>query len=126
MKGGLLVDRLDILRLERWAANNKGVQDDTNRPCIHLKAVAISGIKKDLGRDVIRRPTYGFLPLSGVLDQSSKTKVAHFDIHIRVKEQVAEFEIPMDNLVRVHVVACANKLDHEEARFRLSEPAPTT
>jgi hypothetical protein len=83
----------------------------------------IRSIEEHLRGNIVRRPTYRLLPLAGVLNESRKPKVANLDVHIRVQEEVTKFQIPMDDLVSVHVVACADELDHEKASFGFGESA---
>ena len=83
----------------------------------------IRSIEEHLRGDIVRRPTYRLLPLAGVLNESRKPKVANLDVHIRIQEEVAKFQIPVDDLVGVHVVACADELDHEKASFGFGKSA---
>lgn len=85
--------------------------------------MSVGGIEKHLRRNVVRRATYGLLALTGAFDECSESKVANFDIHVRIQEEVAKFEITMDDLVRVHVVTSSNELNHEESSLRFSEAA---
>ena len=83
----------------------------------------IRSIEEHLRGDIVRRPTYRLLPLAGVLNESRKPKVANLDVHICIQEEVTKFQIPGDDLVGVHVVACADELDHEKASFGLGKSA---
>jgi hypothetical protein len=64
--------------------------------------------------NIVRRAADGLLLLPGALDKHTKTKVPDFDVHVHVKEKVAKLEVAVDNLVGVHVVAGADKLNHEK------------
>lgn len=86
--------------------------------------MTVGGVEEDFWGNVIWSPTDRLLALSRILDQCGKTKVSDFDIHVRVQENITELQVAMDDLVGVHVMTPADKLDHKEARFRLSK-APT-
>jgi len=88
--------------------------------------MAISRVKEHFRRNIVWRSTDGLLPLARILYQSGKSEVSDLDVHVSIKEQVPELEVAMDDLMGVHVVACPNELDHEEAGFGLREAATTT
>lgn len=88
--------------------------------------MAICRIKEDFGSDVVGSPANGLLPFSGILDQRSKAEIRDLDVHIGIKKQIPEFQISMDDLVRVHVLACSNELNHEEADLRFRETASSS
>ena len=83
-------------------------------------------IEKNLGCDVVRCATNSLLAFSWGFDEGGETEVAYFDVHISVEEDVAKLEVAMNDLVVVHILACANELDHEEASFRFCEAPSTT
>ena len=120
-----LVDGLDVCGLEWGAANDEGVEDDADGPGVNFKGVAVGGVEEDLRSNVVGGAAYGLLALSWVFDEGGEAKVAHFEVHGGVEEEVTEFEIAVDNLVSVHVVACTGKLDDVEAGFGFSEAAAT-
>ena len=53
-----------------------------------------------------------------------ETEVANLDVHVLVKEDVAELEVTVDDLMSVHVMACANELDHVESGLGFREAFP--
>lgn len=120
-----LVNSFDIFRLERRATDDKSVKNDANRPSINLEAVTVGGIEEHFWSYVIWCPTNRLLPLPGVFNQCSQTKVSDLNVHVGIQEDIAELEIPVDNLVHVHVVACTNELNHEETGLWFGEPAST-
>ena len=122
----VLVDILDLLGLERWSSNNQGVKNNPDRPNVYLEGMAVRGIKQNLWRNIIRRSAYCLLPLSRVFDECREPEIPHFDVHIPIQEQITQFEIAMNDLVRVHVVAGSYKLEHEEPCFGLCEAPSTT
>lgn len=122
----LLINSFDLFSLEGRASDDQGVQDDTHRPSINLEAMAIGSIKQHFRCDIVRGTTNSFFPLARALNEGSEPKVTDFDVHIYIEEQVSQFEITMDDLVRVHVMACSNELHHEVSCFWLGEaPAAT-
>jgi len=64
--------------------------------------------------------------LSPGLSKVQRDRNLHLDVHIRIEKEVAQFKITMDYLVRMHVVASADELNHEESCFRLCKPAPSS
>ena len=46
------------------------------------------------------------LSFSIIIKSSSKTKVSNFKLHLIIDEEVAEFEISVNNVVTVEVLAC--------------------
>jgi hypothetical protein len=106
----LLIHLFDVFGLEGGPADDKCVEDDTDGPGVNLEAVSVRGVEQYLWRNVVRRATNRFLPLAGALNKRGQTKVADFDVHVRVKEKVAKLEVTVDDLVGVHVVAGANEL----------------
>lgn len=83
--------------------------------------MSVRYVEQHLRRNIIRCSTNRLLPLTRILDQRCESKVSHLDIHVAVKEEIAELQIAVDHLVLVHVVTGTNQLDHEEARFGLGE-----
>ena len=86
-----LINLFDILHLERQTANNRRVW-----------------------RNIVRGSTDSLLPFARTLYKRGKAKVANFDVHVRIKEKVAEFQITMDDLMGAHVMAGTGELYHEE------------
>ena len=123
-RGDSLVDGLDVLGLEGRAADDESVEDDADGPRVDLEAVAIRLVEQHLGRDVVGRAADRLLALAGDLDERGEPEVADLDVHVLVEEDVAELEVAVDDLVRVHVLARADELHHEEARLGLGEAAP--
>ena len=125
LPGDSLINLFDVLRLKRWTADDKCVQDDTDRPGIDLKAVSVRGVEQYLWGDIVRRAANSLLPLARALDKRGETEVTNLDVHVAVKEQVPKLQITMDHLVGVHVMAGTNELYHKESRFRLCEDTTT-
>ena len=56
---------------------------------------------KDLRGDIVRRTANRALLLTIKVELRGKAKVAQFDLHLVVEEEVAEFEVTVDDSVRV-------------------------
>jgi hypothetical protein len=87
--------------------------------------VSVCRVEQYLWRNVVRRSTDSFLPFARTLDKRSKAKVANLDVHVRIKEKVAEFQITMDHLMGMHVMAGTDELYHEEPRLWLRKDTTT-
>lgn len=87
-------------RLERRFPNNERVDDDAQRPNIHLVRVAALAFE-DLGGDIVRRTANRALLLAIKVKLRGKAEVTQLDLHLVVEEEVAEFEVTMDDSVRV-------------------------
>jgi hypothetical protein len=118
-----LVDCFDILCLERWLANYESVQDNSNRPRVNLEAVSVILVEEYFRSDVVWCPADGLLTFTRALNQGCQPKVSHFDVHVGIEEEVAKFQVTVNDLVCVHVVTCAKKLNHEETSFWFCEAA---
>ena len=125
LPGNSLIHFLDVLRLKGWTADDKRIQDDTDRPGINLEAVSVCSVEQYLWGNIVRRAADSLLPLARVLDERGETKVTNLDVHIGIKEEVPKLKIAMDHLMGVHVMAGANELYHKESRFRLCEDTTT-
>ena len=86
--------------LERRFSNNERVDDDAQRPNIHLVRVAALAFE-DLGGDIVRRTADRALLLAIKVKLRGKAEVTQLDLHLVVEEEVAEFEVTMDDSVRV-------------------------
>jgi hypothetical protein len=90
-----------------------------DEPGVNLEAVSVYRVERYFWCNIVRRSTDGLLPFARTLNKRSKAKVANLDVHVRIKEKVAQFQITMDHLMGVHVMAGADQLYHEEPRFWL-------
>ena len=61
-------------------ADDKFVQDDTDRPGINLKAVSIRSIKQYLRGNIVRCAANSLLPLARALDKRGETEVTSLDV----------------------------------------------
>lgn len=65
---------------------------------------------QDLRCDVIRRSTYSLLHISLSLDLGGQSKIAYLSVHLVVDQNIAEFQIAMDDALTVDVNECLNDL----------------
>ena len=87
--------------------------------------MTVHGIEQNLGCDIVGGAANGFLPFSGLLDEGGETEVSHLDVHVAVQEDVAEFEVAVDDLVGVHIMTSTDELYHEETGFGFSKSSST-
>ena len=79
------VRRLDVLGFKRRLSDEHGVQDHTQRPDVHLIAVAVFAVQ-DLGSDVVRRAAYR-PPLFQVgLQLGRETEIADLEGNLFLQE----------------------------------------
>lgn len=60
---------------------------------------------------------------TGCLYKCGKSKIADFDVHVAIEKQVPQFQVSVNDLIAVHVVASPYDLDKEEPCFGLGESA---
>lgn len=121
-----LVNSLDVLRLERRTADNESIEDDTDRPGVHLETVPVRSVEQHLRSDIIRGTADRLLALTRILNKRRQSEITDLDVHVAIQKDVAQFQVPMDDLVVMHIVARADELNHEESRFRLGEASTST
>jgi hypothetical protein len=83
----------------------------------NLEAASVCRVEKHLQYNIIRCSTNGLLPFAGTLDKCGKAKAANLDIHVRIEEKIVQFQIRMDHLVGMHVMASTGELYHKEPRL---------
>jgi hypothetical protein len=67
----------------------------------------------DLRSDVVGRSTHGSLLLLAEFQLGCQSEIPNLDLHIDIEEDIAEFEIAVDNTVAVHVLHGGDELQHE-------------
>ena len=81
---------------------------------------------EDFRSNIIRCTTNRSLPFSIELKFGSEAKVADFDFHLIVQEEIAQFEVSVDNSMRMQVFDGITKLCHVALYFQFMESlAPT-
>jgi len=115
-----LVRALDVFGLVGRFANEHRVQDDAHGPDVDFEGVSPLGFValNDFGCNVVGRPANGFALFVLVLDARREPEVTHFDVHVAVEKQVAEFEIAVNDVLVVHVPCRLQELSHVIGRFR--------
>jgi hypothetical protein len=122
----LLIDGLDLLRLEWRTTNDKCVQNDADGPGVHFEAVTVRGVEEYLWSNIIWCATDGLLAFARILDQSSKAEIPDLDIHTGIQKQVSEFEITVNDLVGMHIMASSYDLHHKESDLGVGETTSAT
>jgi hypothetical protein len=112
-----LINFFDVLGLEGWTADDKRVYNDPDGPGINLEAASVCRVEQYLQHNIIRCSTNGLLPFAGTLDKCGNAKATNLDTHVRIEEKIVQFQIKMDHLVGMHVMASADELYHKEPRL---------
>jgi hypothetical protein len=99
------------------------VEDNSERPDINLEAVTYFSIQ-DFGGDVIRRSANGVLTIGGTVDFGRKAQISDFNFHVFGEEQIAQFQVTVDDALAVHVLAGVRNLQHVVLRFLFREAHP--
>jgi len=110
---------LDFCTFERRSTKKHGVQNDANGPEIDFVGVTIFAVK-NLRRDVVWSTTYSSFALSFKQDTSSKPEISNSNLHPLIKKKVSEFEITMDNALRVEVLNTSDKLENVRLGLKFS------
>ena len=74
-----------------------------------------------LWRDVVWRAAQSLLPLPVVVHPRGQPEVSDLDLHGVVEEDVAELEVPVDDLVGVEILDAGEQLMHEVPRLWLRD-----
>lgn len=122
----LLINGLDLLSLEWRATNDKGVQNYANGPSVHFETVTVCGVKEYLRCNIVRGATNGLLAFTRILDQGSKAEIPDLDVHTSIQKQVSEFEVTVNDLVGMHIMARSYELHHKESDLGVGEATSAT
>lgn len=107
---------LQALRLERWLADEKCIQNAANRPDIHF--VRVTSLGQHLGCNVVRRAAEcpageirrfsdernSLFAFSIIVQFRCQSKIADFHFHLLVQEQIAQFQVAVNDLASVQVL----------------------
>lgn len=100
---------LYFYRLKGRSAVQHCVKNDTDRPEVNLIAVAIC-VLENFGCQIVRGTTDSFLALTLVKDLGCKAKITDFKLHALCKEQIAKFEISVDDPLAVDILYSLHQL----------------
>ena len=122
----LLINGLDLLRLEWRTTNDECIQNDADGPGIHFEAMTVGGVEEHFRSDVVWCATDGLLAFARILDQSGKSEIPDLDIHTGIQKQVPEFEVAMNDLMGVHIMTSPYELYHKESDLGVGEATSAT
>ena len=94
---------LYIRGLKGRLPDNQCVDYDTKGPYVYFIRVAAFSFK-NLGRDVIRCAANCSLLLAVEVKLGSQSEVSQLNFHLVIQEQVAKFEVSVDDSMRVEVL----------------------
>jgi len=95
--------------------------DDANSPKVDLFVVSTAAPLQNFGCKIVGRAAHSGTSGTDIVlgdKQRSKAEIADLDVHVSVEEQVAGFEISVDNLAGVKVLDSAAGLDQIPTDFR--------
>ncbi len=101
-----------LICLKRRSAVEKGIANDSHRPDINLIRMSNRALHY-FRSNVIWCATHGSFFLVHKLQLSGQSKISHFYFHVAVQENIAKFEVAMDNTIAMHIINCRNELNHE-------------
>lgn len=107
---------------EREVAAQHGIQNDSARPNVCIKALIFFACDH-LRSGIARRATGSFEFFSGFI-LIGEPKVYNFDVFVMIEEQILWFEISVYDSVFVDVLHTCNDLLHEPDGFGFIEPLP--
>lgn len=114
------VGALHVAGLERRFADEEGVEDHAEGPDVYLVRVACLALE-DFGCDVVGCAAYRFLSFALEVDLGSEAEIAKLDFHFVAEEEVAQFQIAVDDLSLVEVLEPIEDLEGVGLDFEFSE-----
>ena len=109
---------LDVSRFERRLADDKGVDDDAERPDIDFIRVTALAFEH-LGCDVVRSTANSSLLFTVKVELRRQTEIAQLDLHLVVEEKIPELQVAMDDSVLVKVLQGINDMRSVALNFQL-------
>jgi len=110
----LLVQVLHVICFERHRSVQHREQNDSRAPQISFEA-PVAFVSNDLGRDVGGRTAllvHGFVFLDGLAD----AEVSNLDVALTVEQDVVEFDVSVEDSLRVDVANTLDDLFEEDLR----------
>ena len=108
----------DISGLKGWFSNDESVDDDTEGPDVNLVGVTALAFKH-FWRDIVGSTANRAFFLAIEVEFGGETEIAQLDLHLVVEEEIAEFEIAMDDAMRVQILQRVNDLHRVALHFQL-------
>ena len=121
----LAVGDLLAAAVERRLADQHRVGDHADRPDVHFVGVGALVVRlQNLRRDVVRSAAHRLLALVRLVQLRRETQVAHLHLQVLVEEDVAQFEIAVDDAALVEVAHRVDDLQQKVLYLRLGEALP--
>ena len=120
----LLVGLLHLLRLERWATMQHGIENDTDRPEVNFIAVSIGSVEHFWCKIIWSSANCSFT-LTLVENLRSKSKISNLESHSLCEEQVSQLQVSMNYLVLMNVLHRLHQLVNVKSSFNLVKPLST-
>lgn len=111
----------DVGRFEGRFAYDQCVDDDAKRPDVHLIRMATFALQH-LWCDIVRCAANRALFLAVEVQLCCQSEVAKFYLHLVVEEKVAQFQVPVDDPVRMQVLQGVDDLHRVALDLKLVEP----
>ena len=103
ISGGDLLDQsLKIRPIERHGAVDESVEEDTQRPAVHLRA-PVRTAPDNFRRGVERRPTEGAEEVC-VVEHVGQTEVCYLGTAVLVQQNVLQLEVSVTDIVLKNVI----------------------
>lgn len=115
-----IICQFDIAGFKWRLADEQSVGDHPDAPDINLVRMALL-VVKDFWGNVVWSPTFSFLPLAFIGHFGCQSKIADLDLQLFGEEQVAQFEITVDDLLALDVLNGESKLAKVVFGFDISE-----
>lgn len=109
--------------LKRRLANYQRVNNDSQRPDIHFIGVATLAFKH-FRSDIVWCAANCSFFLAIKVEFGRKSKVTKLDFHLVVQKQIAQFEVTMDDAMRMQVLQSVDNLHSVALDFQLVQPLP--
>ena len=112
------ISGFDIGSLEGWLPNNQSVNNDTERPNIDFIGVPRFALEHFRGY-VVWCTANCSLFLTIKIKLGCKAKISQFDLHLVVKKQISQLQIPMNYPMLVQVFESIDDLCCVALHFKL-------
>lgn len=112
----LLVGHFYLICLKRRTTEKTSETYHSRWPYIHLIGMANWALN-DLRCNIIGGTAHCSLLFIGELQLCSQSKISHLHLHILTQEDIPQFQIPMYDSIRMHILNSWYQLVHEISCF---------